>query len=203
MAERKSIFTNKDAAMTTPVSDFSFQGPSGLGSILLSSLLVLGLTACGSSVKLNDKAPPVEVRAGQSIDPSSSSGAAGASNVEPVDLSASGADAGKAARVIYFDFDSFVIKEEFKPAVDAHAKRLVADRKKQLVVEGHTDERGGSEYNLALGQKRAEAVARSLSLLGVKAEQVESVSFGKERPAASGSDEGAWAQNRRAEIKAK
>jgi peptidoglycan-associated lipoprotein len=188
--------------MTTPVSSSVFKRTSSLGSVLISAWLLLGLAACGSSVKLNDKNPPVEVRAGQNVDPSSA-GSAGANSVEAVDLSASGADAGKAARVIYFDFDSFVIKDEFKPAVDAHAKRLFADPRKQLVIEGHTDERGGSEYNLALGQKRAEAVARSLSLLGVKANQVESVSFGKERPAASGSDEGAWAQNRRAEIKPK
>jgi peptidoglycan-associated lipoprotein len=187
--------------MTKPVSSSPSQRQKNLGKALFYTLLLAGLVACGSSVKLNDKTAPVEVRAGQNVDPPS--GAASATSVEPVDLSASAAEAGKAARTIYFDFDSFVIKDEFKPAVDTHAKRLLADRKKQLVIEGHTDERGGSEYNLALGQKRAEAVARSLSLLGVKADQVESVSFGKERPAATGSDEGAWAQNRRAEIKAK
>ncbi len=188
--------------MTTPVSSISSQRTKNLSKALFYSLLLAGLVACGSNVKLNDKTAPVEVRAGQNVD-SASGAPAGSNSVEPVDLSASGADAGKAARTIYFDFDSFVIKDEFKPAVDAHAKRLLSDPKKQLVIEGHTDERGGSEYNLALGQKRAEAVARSLSLLGVKAAQLESVSFGKERPTATGSDEGAWAQNRRAEIKAK
>ena len=70
-----------------------------------------------------------------------------------------------------------------------------------MVVEGHTDERGGREYNLALGQKRAEAVVRSLTLLGVGDQQLEAVSFGEERPAAQGSDEAAWARNRRAELK--
>jgi peptidoglycan-associated lipoprotein len=103
-------------------------------------------------------------------------------------------------KVIYFDFDSFVVKDEFKPVVEANAKALVADRKRHVAVEGHTDERGGREYNLALGQKRAEAVAKSLTLLGASASQVEAVSFGKERPAAEGHDEAAWAKNRRAEI---
>ena len=72
---------------------------------------------------------------------------------------------------------------------------------KRMVIEGHTDERGGREYNLALGQKRAEAVLKSLELLGVSASQLEAVSFGEERPAATGSSEQAWAQNRRAELK--
>jgi peptidoglycan-associated lipoprotein len=70
-----------------------------------------------------------------------------------------------------------------------------------MVVEGHTDERGGREYNLALGQKRADAVAKSMTLLGAAESQVEAVSFGKERPVSEGHDEAAWAQNRRAEIK--
>jgi peptidoglycan-associated lipoprotein len=103
-------------------------------------------------------------------------------------------------RIVYFDFDSFVLKDEYRPVVDRNAKALVADRKKRLQVEGHTDERGGREYNLALGQKRAEVVAKSLVLLGATDAQVEAVSFGKERPAVQGSDEAAWAKNRRAEL---
>ena len=84
--------------------------------------------------------------------------------------------------------------------MEAQAKVLSADRTKKLSVEGHTDERGGSEYNLALGQKRAESVTKALKLLGVNDTQVEAVSFGKERPAVQGSDEAAWAKNRRAEL---
>ena len=80
---------------------------------------------------------------------------------------------------------------------------LSADRSKKIVIEGHTDERGGREYNLALGQKRAEAVARAMVLLGAQEVQIESVSYGEERPAVSGSDEAAWAKNRRAELKDK
>jgi peptidoglycan-associated lipoprotein len=93
-----------------------------------------------------------------------------------------------------------VIKNEFRPIIEQHAKMLNADRQKRLVIEGHTDERGGREYNLALGQKRAESVQKTLALLGVNATQMESVSFGKERPAVAGSDEAAWAKNRRAEL---
>ena len=133
------------------------------------------------------------------------------SGVTTVDLakggagtSAAGASAMMAApsqRIVYFDFDSYVIKDEFKGMLDGHAKALAANRGKRMVVEGHADERGSREYNLALGQKRAEAVVRSLELLGVADQQLEAVSFGEERPAAQGSTEDAWATNRRAELK--
>ena len=109
--------------------------------------------------------------------------------------------AAPAQRIIYFDFDSFAIKDEFKSLLDAHAKVMVRSSAKRMVVEGHADERGGREYNLALGQRRAEAVTKSLALLGVPERQLEAVSFGKERPAVTGSDEAAWARNRRAELK--
>ncbi len=109
--------------------------------------------------------------------------------------------AAPAQRVVYFDFDSFAIKDDFKGMLDGHAKALAAAKTKRAVVEGHADERGGREYNLALGQKRAEAVVKSLSLLGVGAGQLEAVSFGEERPAAQGADESAWSRNRRAELK--
>jgi peptidoglycan-associated lipoprotein len=96
-----------------------------------------------------------------------------------------------------------VVKDEFRPTIEAQAKSLSANKAKKVSIEGHTDERGGREYNLALGQKRAEAVVKSLELLGVPQSQVEAVSFGKERPAVQGSDEAAWAKNRRAEFNAK
>ena len=104
-------------------------------------------------------------------------------------------------RIVYFDFDSFVVRDDGRPVVEAHARVLNANRSRKMIVEGHTDERGGREYNLALGQKRAEAVVRSLTLLGAGDAQLEAVSFGEERPAAQGSDEAAWAKNRRAELK--
>ncbi len=104
-------------------------------------------------------------------------------------------------RVVYFDFNSFAIREEFKPLLDRYARVLAGNRTQRLVVEGHTDERGGREYNLALGQKRAASVAQSLTLLGASEGQIEAVSYGKERPASSGADEAAWARNRRAELR--
>jgi peptidoglycan-associated lipoprotein len=105
-----------------------------------------------------------------------------------------------AKRSIYFDLDSYTVKDEFKPLVEAHARYLSAHKDRKIVIQGNTDERGGREYNLALGQKRAEAVRKSHSLLGVAETQMEAVSFGKEKPKAQGSDEEAWAENRRADI---
>lgn len=169
-----------------------------LGMFLAATVLLAG---CGSSVKLDDKAAPVESRTGSAVGPGGGAGAAGSSQsqVTSVDLTKSASDA-TLAKTIYFDFDSFVVKDEFKPIIEQYAKMLTADRRKRLVIEGHTDERGGREYNLALGQKRAESVQRALVLLGVTESQVEPVSFGEERPAAQGSDESAWAKNRRAEL---
>jgi len=103
-------------------------------------------------------------------------------------------------KIIYFDFDSYVVKPEFQSVIEAHAKYLNANKSRKMAIEGHTDERGGREYNLALGQKRAESVRRALGLLGVTDAQVEAVSFGKEKPAVSGFDEASMAKNRRAEI---
>ena len=159
------------------------------------------LAACGSNVKLDEGAKaPVETRTGAA--PGSGNAGTGTpqSRVTPVDLTAQNQAAQQVGRVVYFDFDSFVVKEEFRPIIEGNAKALNADRKKRVVVEGHTDERGGREYNLALGQKRAEAVTRSLALLGVTDAQLEAVSYGEERPAAQGSDEATWAKNRRAEL---
>ncbi|MBV2164675.1 peptidoglycan-associated lipoprotein Pal [Comamonas nitrativorans] len=150
------------------------------------------MAGCSSGVKLNDAS--VEDRNANNA----TSGVAG------VDLTGSdiGADGGprNVGRVVYFDFDSYVVKPEAQGLVDANARFLKADASRKVVVEGHTDERGGREYNLALGQKRAEAVRRSLNLLGVQDSQVEAVSFGKEKPAAEGANEAAYAQNRRAEL---
>jgi peptidoglycan-associated lipoprotein len=105
-----------------------------------------------------------------------------------------------AKRSVFFDFDSFVVKPEFQGVVESHGKFLVANPARRVTIEGHADERGSREYNLALGQKRAEAVKARLRLLGVAEMQVESVSLGEEKPRATGHDEGAWAENRRADL---
>jgi peptidoglycan-associated lipoprotein len=103
-------------------------------------------------------------------------------------------------RTIYFDFDSFVVKDEFRPLVEAHAKYLAANKSAHVTLQGNADERGSREYNIALGQKRADAVKQLMVLLGASDAQIETVSFGKEKPKALGHDEAAWAQNRRVDI---
>lgn len=103
-------------------------------------------------------------------------------------------------RSIYFAFDSYDVSSEYAPIVDAHAKWLIENPDVKIVIQGNTDERGGREYNLALGQKRAEAVKQRMQLLGVPASRIEAVSFGEEKPAVLGSTPEAWAQNRRADI---
>ena len=169
---------------------------------LLTALAVASLAAC-SSVKLDDPAP-VESRTGGAVvsGNGSGSGATGSqTRVAPVDVTNTNASAmSNLPRVVYFDYDSYVVKDEFRPVIEANAKALSGDRKRHMAVEGHTDDRGSSEYNLALGQRRAESVVKSLTLLGAEASQLEAVSFGKERPAAQGEDESSWAKNRRAEL---
>jgi peptidoglycan-associated lipoprotein len=103
-------------------------------------------------------------------------------------------------RSVYFDFDDFRIKDEFGALIAMHGKYLVARPELSIRVEGNSDERGGAEYNLALGQRRAEAVLRALGIYGVAASRIEAVSWGEERPQATGHDEAAWARNRRADL---
>jgi peptidoglycan-associated lipoprotein len=167
--------------------------------IASAALLMAG---CASKVPLaDDKSVPIETRTGTTPGAGAGGAAAGQSAVTTVNTGSTASTS--APRIVYFDFDSYTIKDEYRGLIEANARSLAGARAKRITVEGHTDERGGREYNLALGQKRAETVARAMALLGVNADQVEAVSFGKERPAAQGSDEAAWAKNRRAEIKDK
>ena len=156
-------------------------------------VLPLILAACASGVKLNDV--PVEDKAGTTNQAQSSVAPVTAVDSRAIDPGPQGVE-----KVVYFDFDSFVIKPEAKPILEAHARYLRADAKRRASLEGHTDEQGGREYNLALGQKRAEAVRKALNLLGVADSQIEAVSFGKEKPAVVGSTEAAYAKNRRVEF---
>lgn len=103
-------------------------------------------------------------------------------------------------RIIYFDFDSYAIRDEFRAIVEAHARYLRENPSVRSILQGHTDERGSRDYNLALGQRRAESVKQAMSLMGVQDEQVEAVSLGEEKPAQEGHDEVAWQLNRRTEI---
>src|SRR5687768_13892343 len=103
-------------------------------------------------------------------------------------------------RSIFFDYDQFTVKEEFKPVVAAHARYLSQNRQARATLQGNTDERGCREYNLALGQKRADAVKAMMTLLGAPSAQIETVSFGEEKPRAQGQTEQAFAENRRVDI---
>jgi peptidoglycan-associated lipoprotein len=172
--------------------------------ITTSAIIVFGalaLSACGSSVKLDEGAAKVEERSGV---PPKATSSTDSRTIAPVTTASADPlndpQGILARRSVYFDYDSFIVKDEFKPVLEAHARYLNTNRTRRVVLQGHTDERGGREYNLALGQKRAEAVRRSLTLLGVPEAQMESVSFGKEKPKAMGSDESAFAENRRADI---
>jgi len=158
---------------------------------LVAAALVVG---CSSGVKLNEA--PVSDQGAASTNGSQSA-------VAPVDLNATqGTAQGPVgvARIIYLDFDSYTVKPEFQSVLDAHARFLKSHTATRVTLEGNTDERGGREYNLALGQKRADAVRRALGLLGVPESQMEAVSFGKEKPAVQGSSEDAYAKNRRVEL---
>ncbi len=174
-------------------------------SVWVGAIAAAALLSACSSVKLDENAgkPAPITDASTSTRGMADPNATATSNVNPVVLTPNSDDAlaGGLARVIYFDFDSYVVKDEFRGAIDGHAKRLTANKGKKVIIEGHTDERGGREYNLALGQKRAEAVQKSLTLLGVSADQLEAVSYGEERPAVAGDSDEARAKNRRAEIK--
>jgi len=170
--------------------------------LFITTLVASLMAGCSSGVKLNDV--PVEDRnasaASSGIDNGQNNAQSGVANVQ-ADKLGSGIGPQGVPHVVYFDYDSFVIRAEARPIIENHARFLQANRQRKAMLEGHTDERGGREYNLALGQKRAEAVQRALVLLGVPDSQIEAVSYGKEKPAALGSDEAAYAKNRRVELR--
>ena len=103
-------------------------------------------------------------------------------------------------RSVYFDYDSYVVKDEFQALLTAHGKFLSANPAMKMLIQGNADERGSREYNLALGQKRADAVKKALALLGAREDQLESVSLGEEKPACSEAGEECWAKNRRGDM---
>lgn len=155
------------------------------------------LSACSTPVKLSEPAPVVEAKP-------AAPAVADARTVAPVETkSIDPLDDPKgvlANRSVYFDFDSYAVRADGKPVVENHSAYLTKNNKRTILIQGNTDERGGAEYNLALGQKRAEAVRKAMATLGVPEGQIEAVSLGKEKPKAEGSNEEAWAQNRRADI---
>ena len=153
-------------------------------------LLVGALAACSSGVKKTENANQGAV----STQPNPNA-------VAPVVVDElNNPNSPLAKRSVYFDFDSYSVKDEYQSLLQVHANYLKSHPERHVLIQGNTDERGTSEYNLALGQKRAEAVRRALSLLGVPDSQMEAVSLGKEKPLATGHDEASWAQNRRADL---
>ena len=164
-------------------------------TIILGAALIAG---CGTTAEPEQAGAPVEDRAARQIE---------GSQVKPVtveDPAAAALAAVKqgvlAQRSVFFDYDSYVIKNEYKSLVEAHARFLVANPKVKMLIQGNADERGSREYNLALGQKRAEAVKKMLILLGAREAQIEAVSLGEEKPRCTESDEACWSQNRRGDM---
>jgi peptidoglycan-associated lipoprotein len=206
-----------------------------LARIGFTAILMAGLVACKSTVKL-DEGAPVESRdaasmaAADAANAAARAGAAGRGGLDGRGMDgrsgaggsggvggaggaggAAGASAGSrdpladpnsplAKRSIYFDYDSYAVRDEYRATIDAHARFLTSERSRRVIVQGNTDERGSREYNLALGQKRAEAVRRSLTAMGVPDSQVEAVSLGEEKPRTSAQDEASFAENRRADL---
>jgi peptidoglycan-associated lipoprotein len=177
--------------------------------LLFAVVLATALAGC-QTPSTTEVGAPIEDKSGAAAASGATTSGAGADRVTGV-TTGSGATGGVPAelrdpnsilskRSVYFEYDSFVVREEFKPMIEAHAKYLQRNRSAKMTLQGHTDERGSPEYNIALGQKRADAVKRMLVLLGATEMQVETVSFGKEKPKNAGHDEAAWSENRRVDI---
>jgi peptidoglycan-associated lipoprotein len=180
-----------------------------MNKFAIAALVALFLVGCQST----PTTAPVEDKSSTTDPAASSAGTSGASTAGTSTGGVSGSATGSGTsnplkdpnnilskRSIYFEFDSFTIADQYKPIVEAHARYLQANRNARVTLQGHADERGSREYNIALGQKRADAVKRMMTVMGVQESIVETVSFGKEKPRNMGHDEAAWAENRRVDI---
>ena len=176
---------------------------------IIGVFIVAALAGCKSTDTQN--AAPVEEGASTAATPATGPGATTSGATTAGVSGTPGAGAGATAalrdpnnilskRSVHFDYDQFAIKDEYKPMIEAHAKYLQSNRNARATLQGHTDERGTREYNIALGQKRADAVKKLMLLLGATEMQIETVSFGKEKPRREGHDEPSWAENRRVDI---
>jgi peptidoglycan-associated lipoprotein len=180
----------------------------GVSGVLAAALL---LAACEGVLPQKEEEKPAEVvdKSAQTSAQSTSSSASQSTAPSTAALPSSQGFQGHpldnpegflAQRVIYFDFDSDRIRQADRPVLEAHAEYLASDANASVTLEGHADERGSREYNVGLGERRAAAVRRVLTLLGTSDGHVRTVSYGEERPAALGHDESAWSQNRRVEL---
>jgi peptidoglycan-associated lipoprotein len=164
--------------------------------LILTAAIAFALSACGTTVPLND-VPVIDKR----VDNKDELRHTCCMNPDGPERDPLNDPAGiLAKRSVYFDHDGYIVKEEFRPMLEAHTRYLLSRKTRSVSVVGHTDEHGSGEYNLALGQKRAEAVQRVLMLLGLPESQMESISYGEEKPKALGDDETARAENRRVDL---
>ena len=181
--------------------------PPQQNRLIRKAMCVLGLVAlagCASQVPLDDKQGAPITPVSPSAPAPSSSGSSGAQDSAAAtvtrEIAAARAELARVKPSIYFDYDRFEIRSEYQSVISAYANYLKVDVNARLIIEGNADERGTTEYNLALGQKRAQAVSRALEIMGVAPGRVEAISNGEEKPKAMGSNEAAWAENRRADL---
>jgi peptidoglycan-associated lipoprotein len=176
---------------------------SSIRILFIVSATALAVAGCAST-KLAEKPAPVVEESKPPPAPAPAPAPPPVAKVEapppqPVD-SLNDPNSVLAKRSVYFDFDKSLIRAEFQPLIEAHGRYMVEHVARQIRIEGNCDERGGREYNLALGQRRADAVRERMELVGVTATRIETISFGKEKPKTLGHDEKAWAENRRADV---
>jgi peptidoglycan-associated lipoprotein len=167
--------------------------------VAIAGTLLLALAACGGKKAVKPTTPGAAAVTTAGTEAGAGQGVANAGTVGAAEGNGVSAPSG-VARLIYFDFDSSEIRPEFVPVIAAHARAIAANASIHVRLEGHTDERGSPEYNIGLGERRAQSVRRALLLQGVGEAQVATVSYGEERPVATGQTEEDWAKNRRVEF---
>lgn len=168
---------------------------------------VLILSACGSTAKRSGPGAPVGSSSGAESATTTPVGPGGGAEAVPLPSDGGMMAGGGGAtadllskRVVYFDFDSSAVRDDDRAVIQAHSDYLAQHSGVKVTLEGHADERGSREYNIGLGERRANAIKQMMTLMGVAAAQISTVSYGEERPAALGHDESAWQLNRRVEI---
>jgi peptidoglycan-associated lipoprotein len=164
---------------------------------VLFAVTVFALAACNKSSTLPDAGPETVTNTGGSGASTESTGSDSRITVSPLEAERQRL---LSTLVVYFDYDEAEIRPEFNALLQAHGQNLAMNASAQVRLEGHADERGSREYNIGLGERRAQAVRRVLMLQGATANQISTVSYGEERPAATGSDEESWRLNRRVEL---
>ena len=170
--------------------------------ILITMMMVVALSACSSQDVKDDTSAAVEDQTGDASGGSSGVTTSGVDRLGEINGIAIDQDASPDyVRTIYFEYDSSEVRSEFIPLINAHAQLLSSDSSRRVVLEGHADERGSREYNIALGERRAISVRRLLLGSGARSDQIRMLSYGEERPAVIGHDENAWSKNRRVEVR--